>query len=108
MEYVNATPALFTGKQPESLDDWPLLVPISSFGKAIDRIQLHVPSMKATKVMSAEKDPIKAVDFISSHCTGIPPTDIGKLSLPDWNQLQGRLDDFLNKPAAFFQSATSK
>ncbi|MNE29011.1 hypothetical protein D3C80_1224770 [compost metagenome] len=58
--------------------------------------------------MMAEKDPAKAAEFISSHCTGIPPADIVKLSLPDWHQLQGRLCDFLNKPADYFRNATSK
>jgi hypothetical protein len=34
--------------------------------------------------------------------------DLASLTVPDWTQLQVRIDDFLNKPAAFFRSATSK
>lgn len=107
-DYVNQPAYYFTGKKPENPDDVPLLVPIRSFGQTVDRIRLQVPTMKATKVMMAERNPDKAAEFISSQCTGIAASDIGKLSLPDWTQLQGRLGDFLNKPAAFFRTATSK
>lgn len=107
-EYVNQPAYFFTGQRPENPDDVPLLVPIRSFGQPVERIRLQVPTMKATKVMMAEKDPAKAAAFISSHCTGIAPGDIVKLSLPDWHQLQGRLGDFLNKPADYFRNATSK
>lgn len=107
-EYVNQPAYFFTGKKPENPDDVPLLVPIRSFGQTVERIRLQVPTMKATKVMTAEKDLLKAADFISSHCTGIAPNDIVKLSLPDWTQLQWRLADFLNKPADYFRNATSK
>lgn len=107
-EYVAHPAYYFTGQKPENPDDVPMLVPIRSFGQTVDRIRLQVPTMKATKVMMAEKDEVKAADFISAHCTGIPAADIVKLSLPDWNQLQGRLGDFLNKPADYFRTATSK
>lgn len=107
-DYVNQPAYYFAGKKPKDLDNVPLLVPIRSFGQLVENLRLQVPTMKASKAMRAEKDPLKACDFISSHCTGIAHTDITKLSVPDWTQLQGRLDDFLNKPAAYFQSATSK
>jgi len=34
--------------------------------------------------------------------------DLDGLTVPDWTELQERIDDFLNKPADFFRSATSK
>lgn len=107
-EYVNLPASYFSGKKPADPDDAPLLVPIKVFGRELERLAIEVPTMKATKVMLKMKTDAERTDFISSHCTGIAPTEITRLSVPDWTQLQVRLDDFLNKPAAFFQSATSK
>jgi hypothetical protein len=107
-EYVNLPATFFFGQAPADPDDAPLLVPIKAFGRDIDRLALEVPTMKATKVMVKLKTDAERTDFISSHCTGIAPAEITRLSIPDWTQLQVRLSDFLNKPAAFFQSATSK
>jgi hypothetical protein len=107
-EYVNLPASFFLGKTPEDPDDAPLLIPIKVFGREFDRLALEVPTMKATKVMVKMKTDADRTDFISSHCTGIAPAEITRLSIPDWTQLQVRLSDFLNKPAAFFQSATSK
>lgn len=106
-EYVNLPASYFLGKKPEDPDDAPLLVPIKAIGREVDRLPLQVPAMKATKVMRKLKTPADRADFISSHCTGLSLVEITRLSLPDWTQLQGRLNDFLNKPADFFQSATS-
>lgn len=107
-EYVNLPASYFSGKKPENLDDAPLLVPIKVFGRELERLAIEVPTMKATKVMMKMKTDAERTDFISSHCTGIAVSEIVRLSVPDWTQLQVRLNDFLNKPAAFFQSATSK
>ncbi|OEC32888.1 Phage tail assembly chaperone protein, E, or 41 or 14 [Pseudomonas cuatrocienegasensis] len=107
-EYVNMPASFFSGKKPENLDDAPLLVPIKVMGRLVERLALEVPTMKATKVMVKMKTDHDRTDFISAHCTGIAPQEITRLSIPDWTQLQVRLSDFLNKPAAFFQSATSK
>lgn len=105
-EYVNLSSTFFLGAAPKDPDDIPLLRPIKTFGRDVDRLQLQVPTMKATKAMTKLKDGHERAVFISAHCTGIAATDIPKLSLPDWNQLQERLNDFLNKPADFFQKAT--
>lgn len=104
-EYVNFPSSFFLGQTPADPDDTPLLMPIKSFGREIDRLQLQVPTMKATKAMTKLKDAAERSVFISAHCTGI--ADITKLCVPDWTQLQGRLADFLNQPAAYFQKATS-
>jgi len=105
-EYVNLSSAFFRGESPKDPDDLPLLRPIKSFGRDVDRLQLQVPTMKATKAMTKLKDPGERSVFISAHCTGIAATDITKLCVPDWTQLQERLNDFLNRPADFFQKTT--
>jgi hypothetical protein len=46
-------------------------------------------------------------EFITAHCTGLMIPDLASLTVPDWTALQGRIDDFLNQPAAFFRNATS-
>jgi hypothetical protein len=52
--------------------------------------------------------PAERAEFITAHCTGLMLPDLALLTVPDWTQLQGRIDDFLNKPAAYFQKTTSK
>ena len=47
-------------------------------------------------------------EFITAHCTGLMIPDLAGLTVPDWTELQERIDDFLNKPADFFRNATSK
>jgi hypothetical protein len=106
-EYVNLPAAFFLGKSPEDPDDLELLRPIKTFGRDVERLQLQVPTMGATKAMTKLKDAAERSIFISAHCTGIAATDITKLCVPDWTQLQGRLADFLNQPAAYFQKTTS-
>lgn len=106
-EYVNLPASYFLGKKPADLDDAPLLIPIKAIGREVDRLALQVPAMKATKVMRKLKTAHERADFISAHCTGLSLVEIQRLSVPDWTQLQERLDDFLNKPADFFRSATS-
>jgi hypothetical protein len=106
-EYINLPASFFLAETPTDPDDAPLLMPIKSFGREIDRLQLQVPTMKATKAMTKLKDTHEQSVFISAHCTGIAATDITRLCVPDWTQLQERLHDFLNQPAAYFQKATS-
>lgn len=106
-EYVSMPASYFLGASPEDPDDAPLLLPIKAVGREVQRLSLQVPAMKATKIMRKLKTQDERADFISAHCTGLSPVEITRLSVPDWNQLQGRLNDFLNKPADYFQSATS-
>lgn len=106
-EYVTLPASYFLGCKPADPDDAPLLIPIKAVGREVDRLALQVPAMKATKVMRKLKTPLERADFISAHCTGLSTVEIQRLSVPDWTQLQGRLNDFLNKPADFFRNATS-
>lgn len=106
-EYVKLPSSYFMGKKPADPDDIPLLVPIKAVGRTVDRIALQVPAIKAVKIMRKLKSDNERSDFITSHCTGLSPVEVKRLSLPDWTQLQERLHDFLNKPADYFQSATS-
>lgn len=107
-EYVTLPASYFLGIKVADPDDAPLLVPIKAGGRVIDRLPLQVPTLFATKAMRKFKTDNERTDFISTHCTGIAPVELLSLSLPDWTQLQGRLHDFLNKPADYFPLATSK
>lgn len=89
-------------------DDVPLMIPIKGIGKVIERVAIEPPSVKVTKGMAKLKTADEKADFCTSACTGIPVEVLNRMSIPDWTQLQGRLDDFLNKPASYFQPTTSK
>jgi hypothetical protein len=107
-DYIKLPGTYFTGRKPENPDDFPLLVPIKAFGgRVIDSLQIQVPAMKVSKAMRKFKTPNERADFVSAHCVGLTVPEVQSLSLPDWTQLQERLSDFLNKPAAFFRSETS-
>lgn len=93
---------------PEDLDEVQLLFPIAAGGAHIASLSLQMPALMATKAMKKLKTPKERAEFITAHCTGLMIPDLALLSVPDWTQLQERIDDFLNKPAAFFRNATSK
>ncbi|KPA92727.1 Mu-like prophage FluMu protein gp41 [Pseudomonas asplenii] len=84
-----------------------LLQPLELAGRSITSLSLEMPVLRATKVMKTLKTAKERAEFITAHCTGLMIPDLAHLTVPDWTQLQVRIDDFLNKPAAFFQSATS-
>ncbi|HCE6978391.1 TPA: phage tail assembly protein [Pseudomonas aeruginosa] len=107
-DYVNLPASYFLGRKPEDPDDVPLLVPFKAVGRVVERLALQVPAMKATKAMRKLKTERERAVFISAHCTGLSLVEVVRLSVPDWTQLQERLHDFLNKPADYFPSATSK
>lgn len=92
----------------ESLDVVPLLLPLTAGGAGVDSLTLQMPALLATKAMKKLKTPKERAEFITAHCTGLMIPDLALLTVPDWTQLQERIDDFLNKPAAFFRNATSK
>lgn len=92
----------------ENLDVVPLLLPLTAGGAAVDLLTLQMPALLATKAMKKLKTPKERAEFITAHCTGLMIPDLALLTVPDWTQLQERIDDFLNKPAAFFRNATSK
>lgn len=93
---------------PESLDEVQLLFPIVAGGAHVTSLSLQMPALMATKAMKKLKTPKDRAEFITAHCTGLMIPDLALLSVPDWTQLQERIDDFLNKPAAFFRNATSR
>lgn len=68
--------------------------------------KLRPPTVATTDLMDTHKDEWDRTIFISSSCTGFSPDELSRMSLPDWNQLQERLIDFLQKPADFFRQKT--
>lgn len=93
---------------PADPDDVTLLQPLAVAGRTLTTLTLEMPVLRATKAMKKLKTPKERAEFITAHCTGLMIPDLALLTVPDWTQLQVRIDDFLNKPAAFFRSATSK
>jgi hypothetical protein len=85
-----------------------LLLPLNAAGRTLTDVTLEMPALRATKAMKKLATNKERAEFITAHCTGLMIPDLADLSVPDWTELQGRIDDFLNKPADFFRSATSK
>lgn len=103
-EYISLPASYFLGAKPKDPDDAPLLIPIKRFGgQMLGSLQLQVPTLKVTKAMCKLKTDAERADFCTSACTGLSVPEVQSLSIPDWNQLQERLHNFLNKPADFFQ-----
>jgi hypothetical protein len=105
--------SFFLGEPDESRESLtrehvPLLLPLNAAGQTLAALTLEMPALRATKVMKKLTTAKERAEFITSHCTGLMIPDLADLSVPDWTELQERVDDFLNKPAAFFRSATSK
>ncbi|WP_392885830.1 phage tail assembly protein [Pseudomonas migulae] len=97
------------GEQPSTdPDEIQLLQPLAVAGRTLTSLTLEMPVLRATKSMKKLKTPKERAEFITAHCTGLMLPDLALLTVPDWTQLQVRIDDFLNQPAAFFRSATSK
>ncbi|MFJ2364484.1 phage tail assembly protein [Pseudomonas sp. NPDC087697] len=89
-------------------DQVQLLQPLNVAGRSMTSLTLEMPVLRATKAMKKLKTAKERAEFITAHCTGLMLPDLASLSVPDWTQLQVRIDDFLNKPADFFRNATSK
>ncbi|WP_299005018.1 phage tail assembly protein [uncultured Shewanella sp.] len=86
-----------------------LLVPIrGDDGEIKQTYHLRPPTVRTTILMETHKDEWERTLFISASCSGFSREELGRLSLPDWNQLQERLIDFLQQPADFFRRETSK
>jgi hypothetical protein len=97
------------GEQPSAApDEVTLLQPLAVAGRTLTSLTLEMPVLRATKAMKKLKTPKERAEFITAYCTGLMLPDLALLTVPDWTQLQVRIDDFLNQPAAFFRSATSK
>ncbi|MCF6459109.1 phage tail assembly protein, partial [Pseudoalteromonas sp. MMG024] len=105
IDYTTRDAAYFFLKDGVELDkDAPkLLHPIESY----DRVTLKTPSVKASrmmnKVQNTANNPYAQAEYITQACTELMPHEIESLSLPDWNQLQGRISDFLNLGSDSFQ-----
>lgn len=85
-----------------------LLLSLDASGRTLTSVTLEMPALRATKVMKKLATNKERAEFITAHCTGLMIPDLAGLTVPDWTELQERIDDFLNKPADFFRSATSK
>jgi len=95
-------------EKPADPDQVQLLQPLAVTGRTVTSLSLEMPALRATKVMKKLKTAKERAEFITAHCTGLMIPDLAQLSVPDWTQLQVRIDDFLNQPAAYFRNATSK
>jgi hypothetical protein len=95
-------------KSADDPDQVQLLQPLNAAGHSMTLLTLEMPVLRATKAMKKLKTAKERAEFITAHCTGLMLPDLDLLTVPDWTQLQVRIDDFLNKPADFFRSATSK
>jgi len=96
------------GEQSVDPDQVSLLQPLNVAGRSMTSLTLEMPVLRATKAMKKLKTAKERAEFITAHCTGLMLPDLDLLTVPDWTQLQVRIDDFLNKPADYFRSATSK
>lgn len=96
------------GKTSVDPDEIQLLLPLAVTGRTVDSLSLEMPVLRATKVMKKLKTAKERAEFITAHCTGLMIPDLAQLTVPDWTQLQVRIDDFLNQPAAYFRNVTSK
>lgn len=111
-DYV-ARPASFFAEQDGkklNADSPELLVPIKGdTGEQITQITLKVPTVQSVDIMNALPDNQEAkTEWLTQDCSGLSKAELSRLSTQDWNQLQGRLNDFLNKTADYFLAETSK
>ncbi|KAF1028199.1 MAG: hypothetical protein GAK37_02266 [Pseudomonas sp.] len=97
-----------TPRESLTSEQVPLLLPIDAAGRTLTTLTLEMPALRATKVMKKLATNKERAEFITSHCSGLMIPDLASLTVPDWTELQERIDDFLNKPADFFRNATSK
>ncbi|SDI11078.1 Phage tail assembly chaperone protein, E, or 41 or 14 [Vibrio xiamenensis] len=82
-----------------------LLLPLrKDDGQSVGEIELKVPSVKTRKIYKAIDTDKSKQEFITHACTGLSVQEVGRLFMPDWNQLQAHINDFLNKQADYFQS----
>lgn len=98
MAFMDATQR--AGADP---DEPPLLVPVKcSDGITRDAIGLEVPDLETTQMMRKITERRERAEFITAKCTGLIAHDLAQLTVPDWNTLQARLNDFLNETGDFF------
>jgi len=75
--------------------------------KGLKQVNLSTPSVKASRMMGkiepTKDNPYAQSKYIVKACSELMDNQIEELSMPDWNQLISRLDDFLNQASDFFQ-----
>lgn len=81
-----------------------LLKPIAGDdGQEIAEVELEVPSVATIDLMDKQINALARSNFLTMSCTSLSLNELNQLSCPDWNALQGQLNDFLNESADFFQ-----
>lgn len=95
-------------EEPARYEQVTLLLPLQAAGRSLSVLPLEMPALRATKAMKKLATNKERAEFITAHCTGLMIPDLAGLSVPDWTDLQERIDDFLNQPADYFRNATSK
>lgn len=91
------------------LNEPTLLLPIQGDdGQEKTGYKLRPPTVATTELMETHQDEWERTLFISASCCGFTHQELTRLSLPDWNQLQERLIDFLQQPADFFRQEMLK
>lgn len=94
-------------KQKFDINRPTLLIPITGDnGKTIHSYKLKPPTVHITDLMDTYEDEWTRTIFISVSCTGLTEKELQLFSLPDWNQLQERLIDFLGQSAEYFRQKT--
>lgn len=81
-----------------------LLLPIEGDdGTSKSGYKLKPPTVAMTDLMDEYADEWKRTLFISQSCSGFTESELMRLSVPDWNQMQARLIDFLGESADYFR-----
>lgn len=107
LELMNATAAKLVGSVKFNLDEPALLVPfVGDDGVEKKGYKLRPPTVEITDLMDAHKDEWERTMFISASCSGFSQKELESMSLPDWNQLQECLIDFLQESADYFRPKT--
>ena len=76
-------------------------------GEQVSTLTLKVPTVKMIRMRDkVEGDLMTRALWLTAACTDVGPDDLLSLAMPDWIQLQMRLGDFLQQPAAYFRSGT--
>jgi hypothetical protein len=70
-----------------------------------EKITYVIPKVKTYKIMKSientDKAPYAQARYITQACTGLEDNQIDMLSVRDWNMLQVRINDFLQRDAGY-------
>lgn len=105
IEMTTRPSAYFLSKQGQALDvDSPVL--LKPLGDKTS-LTLVTPTVKASRMMgkveNTAKQPFAQAEYITKACADLMDDEIDALCVPDWNQLQERINHFLNQASDFFQ-----